>query len=398
MRKYARHYQNLKFIFALLLACGVLSNALDFPSLYVDPVNRVEELCAEENGTVIECTKHGSLGVQEISMRSVGHDDRYRVLLICGQHAREMVSTELCISFAKNRCRRIIEDLAELGIGIHVTLIPLMNVSGRRIIERCLRDDEQCGRDELMTFHGSRDPFCVRKNAKGVDLNRNFLLSSNANSIHTQTQEALSSEIYPGERYMTEEEVNVVSDILLGNEKSERPSIVFNVHSGSSGDILLPYDRDALRRPRNYVHMLSAATRARRQFCPKCRVAKGSSVLYESEGTLTDYAVDALNIAESVKRERRSGESYRRKNIYAYTLEIYANTTSGCLSLQRDSEARAMSGTMNSNTSFCYCFFNPQSIGELSLVIDKWSNTIEQMIYEIISIEEAREERYLVEN
>lgn len=192
----------------------------------------------------------------------------HHVLLVFNEHARERVTGELGL--------RVIQSLKEWNPDISVTIIPVLNVWGRKQVES--------GRP------------CVRKNSRGVDTNRNF------QTRHVQHYGRRSEE-YEGPFPLSEKESKLVS-----NELKDVTRYV-NVHSGEYS-LYMPYDA-SLEAPPNLARM-SAQLRKWSQHCPQCVVGSAARTSsYKAYGTSVDWAIEH-NVAE------------------AYTFEIYGRETWDC--------------------------------------------------------------------
>jgi murein tripeptide amidase MpaA len=96
-----------------------------------------------------------------------------RVLIICGQHGRELVSSELCHSFIQMMMLKIqdvnmtikLQKILLEDVGIWV--VPVNNPWSRQQVEKAYFDPLS---DQSL--------LCTRTNKNGVDLNRNFPLSN----------------------------------------------------------------------------------------------------------------------------------------------------------------------------------------------------------------------------
>lgn len=259
---------------------------------------------------------------------------KLRVMIVCGQHGREMISGEICYHLIKliqlqerdpDFTKRLAK-LIELGVGFWI--LPLANPWARLQIET--------------------DPnnACLRKNKNGVDLNRNFeraprdIIRSwdrHHNKVITEDDEE-----YPGIEPMSEHESQSTKTLL---EVAE-PHLLINVHSGTS-DILLPYDYTTSELPPHYNNMVRLAKLSRKSVCPKCKIGQSSLLLYDSHGTLMDYAITRMGVP------------------LAYTLEIF--------------ESEDVDNTLsaeNLKPEQCIKWFNPEKGKQTTEVILKWLDFI----------------------
>lgn len=233
-----------------------------------------------------------------------------RVLVVCGQHGRELVSSELCFALLRMLQMRV-QDIEMTEALQNVTLrhvglwmVPVANPAGRALAEE-------------------QDP-CHRGNARGVDLNRNFP----PHGCDYGDGRAPGSEEYAGGFPMSEVETKSLEEYL----EYVRPHVLFNVHSGGEG-ILLPYDAGFEEPPPHYSTMVRLAKRARGNWTMP--LGSASTLVYPACGTLVDHALASHGTQ------------------LGYTLEIFANASASPL-------------------DECRAFFNPSEGPVLSRVLREW--------------------------
>ena len=198
--------------------------------------------------------------------------DKADVLLVFNEHARERITGEIAL--------KVIHKLRKWQPKKRVTIIPVLNVYGRKYVE-------------------AGHP-CQRKNERGVDTNRNYQMRG-VNEHHY----AKNSEEFEGPHPLSEKESKLVSSLLLNGVKR-----YVNVHSGEKS-IYMPYDSRVGVRPKNYDVMLKNIKKWA-QKCPECAVGTAASTsFYRAYGTSVDWAVDH-GIPES------------------YTFEVYGDASWDC--------------------------------------------------------------------
>lgn len=250
-----------------------------------------------------------------------------RVMIICNQHGREVVTGELCYNFIRLLQLHVRDDNFTVQLGKHTIsgagywIVPVMNPWARQLVENNISEG------------------CKRHNANGVDLNRNFP------SQHRSKTRRASDEEEPGPYSMSEYETVAIDKFM----KTVMPHIIFNVHSGGH-DILLPYDGSEHKIPPHYSRMINLASYARKRLCPSCHVGQSSLAYGVADGTLIDYAVNYMATP------------------LAYTLEIYTNA----------SVSDPQTGVE------CRNFFNPKPGEDLSRVLKKWTAIILRMVDKLI--------------
>lgn len=248
-----------------------------------------------------------------------------RVLVVCGQHPRELISSELCVRLihllqTTERHRDLTSRIFKLQQRhVEFYVVPFANARMRAKL------------DAFPSKHG-----CVRTNVNGVDLNRNFVCPD----FVREPQQKPGDAAYPGEEDMSELETRQMAQLI----KEIRPHLLLNVHSGARL-ILLPYDSSALEMPADYSTMVRVA-KLSRSAVPLLRdvpLGKASMLLYESHGTLVDYALTSRDVP------------------LAYTLEIYQ----GERSEQNTYEEQL-------TPDKCFELFNPPHGDAYRSVIQSW--------------------------
>lgn len=239
-----------------------------------------------------------------------------RVFILCNQHAREVVTAELCYQLIRliqlhvrdDHFTTSLEQQALDGVGFWI--VPVGNPWGRQLVESNIS-------------HG-----CQRVNMNDVDLNRNYP------SVHERPYTTKNTEEYPGPAPFSEYETQAVAAFA----DFVQPHLVLNVHSGGN-DILLPFDGDDARLPPRYSRLLSIAAHARKGVCPECSIGSASIIYPPADGTFVDFMIVAVEVP------------------LAYTFEIYSDP---------DVTQSPHSGEE------CRNFFNPSEGDELAYTLRKW--------------------------
>jgi len=276
------HYHNTESII----------NNMAKPNPFMNPYySRLDSLLHPDE----ELSVYGPIG--DIEERHV------RVAVLCGQHAREVITSEICHNLIRliqlSRAHPLLTDrIAALrGEGVGFWVVPVINRWGREQIES--------------------DPrrACLRKNKNHVDLNRNFPCPDMVREGSSSDPPA--STTYPGEFDLSEPESKALDKFL----SKVKPDILINVHSGINR-VLLPYDCCSMAVHPNYRKMVEVAQLAKRRVAQDLKDKKhdyahpsewftgsSSQLLYESHGTLMDYASHFHGVP------------------FTYTVEVFQNTT-----------------------------------------------------------------------
>ena len=248
------HTLYIDFVQGLTLRASspVLSTA-SFPGTY----HTAEQLLAEIRVIANTCMHEISADLDGlVPWVQIGPRSGRRSFVLAGEHARELVPSEVALSLIKTLCKQEILDQAWL-------VVPLANRGGRAKVEA--------------------GNFCWRANAGGVDLNRNW--SGHVGNFRS------SRETYGGPEAFSEAETRSLRDLVA----KWNPEIFFSVHSGSEA-VLVPWAAEGGKEISDRQQAkLQAAEPWRRRLCPRCAAGEALEVLrYESPGTCLDWTMKNL--------------------------------------------------------------------------------------------------------
>ena len=179
---------------------------------------------------------------------------RKRVVAVFGEHGRELIGPELALGIVQRYCTS--RRHAHALIKMELTLLPLVNEAGRRMVER---GDE-----------------CRRLNWRGVDLNRNYMVGWGKWDADT-----VAAEEKAGGGALSEWESQIVDGIVA----KVKPAAYVSVHSGGRA-ILVPWDSGsgATGRAAHVARQVAAA------HCRTCGVGVASDLFgYRAYGTAVDH-------------------------------------------------------------------------------------------------------------
>ncbi|XP_024992051.1 carboxypeptidase O-like [Cynara cardunculus var. scolymus] len=241
-------------------------------------------------------------------------NSKFRILLSFGQHARELITTELALkilsilSGEQSLPKRNPVLLNRTLQNTVIKVVPIENLNGRRKVEA----------GEL----------CERRNGRGVDLNRNWSVDWGK-----KEEDFRPDEENPGTGPFSEPE----SQMMRKLSTSFEPHLWVNVHSGMEA-LFMPYDhKNTTPKGVQSGKMKLILETLNHLHCgDRCVVGSGGgSVGYLAHGTTTDYMFDIAKIP------------------MAFTFEIY--------------------GDEKADINDCFKMFNPVDHPTFNRVLDEWS-------------------------
>ena len=194
-----------------------------------------------------------------------------QALITAGIHACEYIGVAVAMNFAKELAEKAQSDekLKELLQKVEIDIVPVINPDG---YERVWRTGGKGGK------------IGTRKNAHGVDLNRNFLVVPGAKSWHPLAgNRRPRSNYYMGPEPLSEPETKAISKLV----KSGHYFVAFNLHS-VAGKFLYPYSYTKKPAPHKkvFIEIGKAFTSAQKYHSYKIQQ---SCSWYPTLGDLDDY-------------------------------------------------------------------------------------------------------------
>ena len=202
----------------LLLASRVLADdAIDTTNYHStrDLFSGFQELAAKgcQLQLLAHCAGESEDCIPSVRLFSSARPAKHRALLLFGEHARELITTETALQLASLLCFPAEEDpelasaVRRLRASAELLLFPAVNLQGRLRVER-------------------NGDYCLRVNKNGVDLNRNW-----AEHFAPPSSSADEAQVNPGSSPFSEPETRVLRDTA----HEFRPDVFVSVHSGSLG-------------------------------------------------------------------------------------------------------------------------------------------------------------------
>lgn len=271
---------------ATLTLAGFPSD-LDFYHTSDELISTVKNLQCE--GLSLDAAADGDVFLPVVKISSLGASKEVsKVMAVFGEHARELISSEVGLSMVKELCS---ERGQEARRSAEYRVILNANPISRRKIE-------------------STSDFCIRTNENNVDLNRNYPQGWAEEHEHEgQTGVGLMAgkemeTFSAGPQPFSEPESRAVAAVL----KDFKPHIFVSVHSGTNA-MMIPWDytTQPIANRQDHARMAEVASSISKDYCPLCTVGDGAaSVGYAATGTSSDYA-------------------YANGATYSYTWEIYTD-------------------------------------------------------------------------
>eukprot|EP01025_Chloroclados_australasicus_P004683 TRINITY_DN1121_c0_g1_i1.p1 TRINITY_DN1121_c0_g1~~TRINITY_DN1121_c0_g1_i1.p1 ORF type:complete len:465 (-),score=42.49 TRINITY_DN1121_c0_g1_i1:548-1942(-) len=254
------------------------------------------------------------------------HSDKIRILLNYGQHGREIITCEAALYMLDMLADmdRMRDSVGSRQNGQHIQkllentvfkVVPMENVSGRHKVEE--------------------GEWCLRKNGRGVDTNRNWDINFGVKEKDYDPQEE-----YPGKYPFSEPETRVLKRLV--SEFS--PHVWVNFHSGTSA-LFMPYDHiGSIPNGTDASKQLEIIKALNKEACEsQCTVGSGGQAVgYLAHGTATDYVYEKMSVPLS------------------FTWEIYG-----------DSKAKYEE---------CFKMFNPLDKETYDKVVDQWAKMVLELL------------------
>jgi hypothetical protein len=236
-------------------------------------VDEAAALTSSCSGLTLDSEVDGAATLPVARVASVSSDNAQplKVLMVFGEHARELISPETGLAFLKWLCT---DDASQVRKRATFVMVLNANPQGRSLVEG--------------------GEYCTRTNENKVDLNRNYGFhwkaehadddETGVGSKQGQPVEAFSS----GSEAFSEPETRIVARLI----NQTRPDVFLDVHSGTKG-LFMPYDwtLEPIPNEADRQHMKSVLQEVNSKDCPECMVGDcAETVGYLAPGSSADYA------------------------------------------------------------------------------------------------------------
>lgn len=282
-----------------------------------------------------------------------GNSKKNRFFLLFGEHARELVSPESALHFLETLCgktelaQRQKELIQRTLVNSEFRMIVNGNPNSRRRVEE--------------------GDYCLRVNANGVDLNRNWA------EKWEPEQDAISADTNPGPKPFSEDE----TQIFRKEVADYRPTSFLTVHSGTKG-MYMPwaYDMEHLAK-KNGPEMMQILRNLDRDYCQCPYGAAGKEVGYSCPGTCLDYVYDHLGVEYSFAFEiytRQEEWGALKQRYQEKQSEEEAEGVANFMQLSRRQKGLRLGGSnQTEEEQDCFTRFNPATEEELGITVETWS-------------------------
>eukprot|EP00746_Dinoflagellata_sp_MGD_P153105 gnl/MRDRNA2_/MRDRNA2_84074_c0_seq1.p1 gnl/MRDRNA2_/MRDRNA2_84074_c0~~gnl/MRDRNA2_/MRDRNA2_84074_c0_seq1.p1 ORF type:complete len:360 (+),score=59.51 gnl/MRDRNA2_/MRDRNA2_84074_c0_seq1:17-1096(+) len=258
--------------------------------------------------------------------------DATRVMLVFGEHARELITVESGLDFVQTLCGagNNAKRAGHVLDKVKFTIVPNANPLSRQQVEE--------------------GDACKRTDEAGVDINRNWGDKHHEKAVP-------GDENNPGPSGFSEPATQLLRDFVT----EEKPDVFVSVHSGAKL-LGMPwgYSQDGPP-PHNMQAMMEVLEKISQKYCqgdcPYGSLAK--TVGYKSAGTDIDYVSEMVGTP------------------YVFTWEIYAGDyergTSKSFLQDTGARLRRNLPEASEDPAGCSAEFNPQTKAETKSVIENWT-------------------------
>jgi len=319
-----------------------------------------------------------SVTLDVLRIHRSGSQTKKKAMLVFGEHAREIISPETALNFARTLCGQgpDAQRASKVLDSVSFTLVPNANPIGRKQVEDGY--------------------YCKRTNEDGVDLNRNF------GNDH-RAEENRGDETNAGPSGFSEPE----SKMLKALVDDERPDIYVSVHSGA---YLLgtPYGYTRDMTPENEASLMEVLQPISEKYCDgNCPYGNLAELIhYDSPGCDIDYVSERVGSPYVFTWEIYVGERYRGPYIEEARLRRKHDSDKGFLQMsfaqrnRRAKRSRDLSTSLQASLAKAYrraegpeneelvdsCIdqFNPQTEDETGSVVAKWTSAFLELAENVV--------------
>lgn len=350
-----------------------LSRDLDEPiSLYrpswalSKAYDTVKESCvgAKVSRSSQSCGNQCTIDVLDItsgaSPSSVQNEPKQKIFFLFGEHARELITVELAMSYMSHLCSGS-DSAAELLSKADFRIVPNANPTGHDLVEQGY--------------------YCTRANNNGVDLNRNW-------NAHWKSELPFADvAMTAGSSPFSERETQVIKSAV----KDFNPSTFVTIHSGTLGmytSYAYDYDAPVPQRAAQTVSLLKSLDKEYCQ-CPYGPAAK--AIGYESTGSSLDWVFDNVpNCKHSIAFEVYVGSESTVEDLREEYQKLEAQKVESSQSFIEVGSARSSKSrsavkvagvhVASAEELGCLSHFNPTNEEAFASTISNWTKALDATV------------------
>eukprot|EP00927_Polykrikos_kofoidii_P067727 TRINITY_DN63176_c0_g1_i1.p1 TRINITY_DN63176_c0_g1~~TRINITY_DN63176_c0_g1_i1.p1 ORF type:complete len:404 (-),score=60.86 TRINITY_DN63176_c0_g1_i1:52-1263(-) len=324
-------------------------------------LRRLATACKDANFEVKD-VHEGNSTLEVVSVSRKGVSKRAnRVLVISGEHARELIGSESTIRFLQALCgEAVVGDVTASNALADSEFMVIVNANpiSRSSVEQ--------------------GDYCLRENPSGVDLNRNW-------DEHRDAPMTVVTEL--GQAAWSEPETRIMKKVA----EDFMPTTYISVHSGTVG-MYMPWAWTTMPpEDRREGQMMELLETLDAKYC-KCPFgAAGKEVGYPCPGTSVDWIYDKLNASfafafeiwgdpdlmsglRSRWEEKVSGGGYALLQRGAHLAHSYFEGLFGHAQSDFVQLAEASASVENAmEAEMCFSTYNPTEVEQYNRAIDNWA-------------------------
>lgn len=324
-----------------------------------------QSLAEQCHGLTVETLSDGARQIQVAKYKAPGSSPQFKTMIVAGEHARELIGSEIALNFIKALCSKdAAADIEAAKVNTEFLVVMNANPGSRKSVEN--------------------GDTCKRVDPAGVDINRNFETADWANQGQSS-----QGDTNPGTHAFSEPESRILKNLML----DFKPHAYLDVHSGFKGMFF----------PNAVANDLELSTKLQRLVAPvdeaACNCPLGTAnkeVGYYTAGSALDYTFSVLKVpfsmamevyldphetSEIAKLEARwntqksellkpiaTGGSFLEDGVSADKVFPMNLINSG------DNMIQSQHGQIN-----CLTYFNPVESDTFDKVVSTWTNALAQL-------------------
>lgn len=288
-----------------------------------------------------------------VDFASASPKGKPNIVVYCGEHARELISSEACLRLMEHLCfkrKDTREFMKTVRNSANIILYPLINYDGRELSEQ--------------------GQYCLRVSPGGVDFNRNW-------DDHWD-----SSEKGSGSKPFSEK----ITQTLRDDAIELNPKAFFTVHSGQRA-LFTPFSyEERVPKGKNQNTILKYLNELKDQYCIDCQVGGAANVIgYNAPGSELDYFKEVLQTPIAVGMEIFKGPLTVPKVIFARgkptdTFETIVPVSSESLIEKSGNLVTTSFPQPKVREANCFAQFNPMNHHDYEDTVETWSNILSRLI------------------